>query len=46
VAVRSELRAKQKQDIVDFDKKILEQARHEMENETRQKQMLQSKVNA
>lgn len=46
MAVRSELRAKQKQDIVDFDKKILEQARQEMENETKQKQMLQSKVNA
>ena len=46
VAVRSELRAKQKQDIVDFDKKILEQARLELEAENKQKQMLQSKVNA
>ena len=46
VAVRSELRAKQKQDIVEFDKKILEQARKELEAETKQKQMLQSKVHA
>lgn len=46
VAVRAELRAKNKQDIVDFDKRILEKARQEMENESKQKEMLQSKVNA
>lgn len=37
VAVRTELRAKQKQDIVEFDRRILEQARKEMEAETKQK---------
>ena len=44
VAVRSELKAKAKQDRIDFDRKILDQARYELEQESAQKKVLQSKV--
>ena len=37
VAVRAELRQKAKADIVEFDKRILEQAKKEMEAETKHK---------